>query len=187
MTTQASRTPKVWIGCLSAYNGGDLHGRWVDADDADELERARAEVIRTSPAWRRGEAAEEHAVMDYDGFGSLDSALGEWPDFETVAAIARAIEKHGPVFLAYAEACEPDLNEDVASGFEDSYRGEWDSERDYAEHEIDDVGFAGLERIPDELLPYLDMEMITDVIFRHGTMTSCENPTGGVYVFDTNV
>jgi antirestriction protein len=186
MTSALSRTPRVWIGCLAAYNGGDLHGQWVDADDIDELERARAEVIRTSPAWRRGEFAEEHAVMDYDEFGSLGSTLGEWPNFETVAAIAQGIEEHGPAFIAYVEVCEPTLDKDVASGFNDSYRGEWNSEQDYAEHEIGELGFAGLEGIPAELVPYLNMDMIAREIFRHGTMSSHENPSGGVYVFDTD-
>jgi antirestriction protein len=187
MTTQPTQTPRVWIGCLAAYNGGDLHGQWVDASDAEELERVRAEVIRTSPAWRRGESAEEHAVMDYDGFGSLGTALGEWPDFETVAAIATGIEQHGPAFAAYVDACEPPPDKDVASGFDDAYRGEWNSEQDYAEHEISEVGFAGLERIPDELLTYLNLDMIAREIFRHGTMTSRDNGNGGVYVFDTEV
>jgi antirestriction protein len=179
-------TPKVWIGCLSAYNSGHLHGKWVEASDPEEIERARAEVIRTSPVWKRGEHAEEHAVMDYDGFGELPSTLGEWPDFQTLAAIAQGIEQHGAAFIGYIETCEPTLDADVADGFGDAYRGGWDSERDYAEEEIGELGFAGVEQIPDSLLPYLDMEMIVRDIFRHGSMCSHENPAGGIYVFDIN-
>jgi antirestriction protein len=185
MSQKATATPRVWIGCLAAYNGGDLHGQWVDATDADRLEHVRAEVIRTSPVWNRGEAAEEHAVMDYDGFGALASTLGEWASFNTLAAIGQAVEEHGPAFAAYVDACEPTLDEHVADGFDDAYRGEWESEQDYAEHEINELGFAGIERIPDELMPYLNIDMITREIFRHGTMTSRKNPNGGIYVFDT--
>jgi antirestriction protein len=184
MTPQTVATPRVWIGCLAAYNAGDLHGQWVDATDIDELERVRAEVIRMSPAWKRGETAEEHAVMDYDGFGSLTSTLAEWPSFSTLASIAQAIEQHGPAFAAYVDACEPALDEHIASGFEDAYRGEWDSEQDYTEHEINEIGFAGVE-IPDELMPYLNIDMIVRELFRHGDMSSRENPNGGIYVFDT--
>jgi antirestriction protein len=185
MSTQTSTTPRIWIGCLAAYNNGDLHGRWVDADDADKIERVRDEVLQTSPVCTHGGHAEEYAVMDYDGFGSLSTTLGEWPDFEILAAIAQEIEKHGPAFTAYIEACEPTLDKDLANGFEDAYRGEWDNEQDYAEHEITELGFAGVQLIPEELLSYLDMNKVTREIFRHGTMQSHENPTGGIYAFDT--
>ena len=185
--TATATTPQVWIGCLAAYNSGELHGKWVEASNLDELERARAEVIRSSPVWRRGECAEEHAVMDYDGFGDLAATLGEWPDFQILAAVAQGIEQHGAAFIAYIDTCEPTLNVDIADGFEDAYRGEWDSERDYAEHEIGELGLAGVEQIPDSLLPYIDMEMVVREIFRHGSMSSRDNPAGGIYVFETNV
>jgi antirestriction protein len=186
MGSSPTPTPRVWIGCLAAYNGGDLHGMWVDADDVDGLEAARAQVIRTSPVWARGELAEEHAVMDYDGFGDLASTLGEWPSFDTVAAIAQAIVTHGPAFIAYVDACEPDLNGATTSAFLEAFRGEWDSERDYAEYEIGEVGLATVERIPEALLPYLDMDMVVREIFRHGEMRSRSRPGGGVYVFDAS-
>jgi antirestriction protein len=179
-------TPKVWIGCLAAYNAGNLHGRWVDAIDVDELEAARAEVIRTSPMWRRGKMAEEHAVMDYDGFGPLADQLGEWPDFKTLATIGQAIAEHGERLIGYVVICEPTLDEEAPSGFEDAYRGEWDSENDYAEDLISECGLAGVEQIPDSLMPYLDLNMVAREIFQHGTLSTYPAPGGGVFVFDAN-
>lgn len=125
--------------------------------------------------------------MDYDGFGSLATTLGEWPDLEILATIAQGIQKHGPAFTAYIEACEPTLDKDLENAFEDAYRGEWGSEQDYAEHEITELGFAGVHPIPEQLLSYLNMDKITREIFRHGTMQSHENTTdrGGIYAFDT--
>ncbi len=134
MTTNLHSTPRIWIGCLAAYNGGDLHGRWVDADDAEEIEQARAEIIRTSPAWKHGGFPEEHAIMDYDGFGSLSHTLGEWPDLEILAIIGRAIREHGHTFIAYIETYKPDLDKHVT--INDAGSGDWTSERDYAEHLI---------------------------------------------------
>lgn len=29
--------PSVWIGCPACYNAGHLLGRWIDAEDADEI------------------------------------------------------------------------------------------------------------------------------------------------------
>jgi antirestriction protein len=42
---------KVWAGCLAAYNGGTLHGKWIDLRDKDEqaLQRAIDAILRTSP------------------------------------------------------------------------------------------------------------------------------------------
>ena len=31
-------TPRIYVACLAAYNGGTLHGEWIDADQsADDI------------------------------------------------------------------------------------------------------------------------------------------------------
>ena len=37
METMTSAEPRAWIGCLGCYNSGRLNGRWMDADDAEEV------------------------------------------------------------------------------------------------------------------------------------------------------
>lgn len=177
MTTQID-TPKVWIACLAAYNEGHLHGKWVDAIDADELYAAGEEIIATSPAL----LPEELAIHDYDGFGSLSSMLGEYPSFEKVAAIGALLDEHGEQFLAFLEACEPDLNEpdELEDRFWDAYCGAADSEKDYAYEYVESSGgWCGVE-IPDELENYLDWDKIADTLFDHGDMILQDG-----YVFNT--
>lgn len=42
--------PMVWIGCLAAYNNGELHGDWVDAAvEGEELVRSAQEILSRSP------------------------------------------------------------------------------------------------------------------------------------------
>lgn len=175
-------TPQVWIGCLAAYNGGDLHGKWVDAIDADEIAEAGAEVIKTSPA----DFPEELFIADYDGFPrDVVSALGEYPNYETVAKIATALDEHGPEFAAWLSVDDCNLDDgDLVERFEESYRGEWDSEEAFAEELISDCGWGGCEQVPDGLMPYLDMDMIVRDLFQHGPYSSVAAPSFKVYVFE---
>ena len=32
-----TKTPQVWIGCLNCYNNGRLVGKWIDANDAEDI------------------------------------------------------------------------------------------------------------------------------------------------------
>ena len=61
--------PRIWVGCLAAYNAGALHGEWLtvtDYNDVDELyEAVKTEVLATSPEPN----AEEWFIADSDEFG----------------------------------------------------------------------------------------------------------------------
>ncbi|ABD10193.1 hypothetical protein ThrDRAFT_00307 [Frankia casuarinae] len=71
--------PRVYVASLADYTNGELHGRWIAADhDVEDLEGAVARILATSPARRHGEAAEEWAIHDYEGFDEeVTSTLGE--------------------------------------------------------------------------------------------------------------
>ena len=34
--TKTRFNPQIWVGCLSAYNNGYLHGKWIDAAQSPE-------------------------------------------------------------------------------------------------------------------------------------------------------
>lgn len=199
-------TPKVWIGCLAAYNAGHLHGEWVDAAvEEDEIWEAQKRVLRTSPE----PGAEEHFIADYEGFGPY--RVGEYDSLATVAMVARLIEEHGVAFAGwlanddsvlhsrgangeYLTADESDLEE----GFREAYRGEWDSEREFAENQIDELGLPGIgvvykqtggwagegyESAMDELSSYLDWETLTrDTMQDYWT----HEEDGKVHVYSSN-
>jgi antirestriction protein len=191
MTT--TDTPRVWIGCLTAYNEGCLHGEWVDAIDADEINEAKDRVIASSPAL----LPEEWFIADYDGFpAAAVRELGEYANFETVADVGRALEEHGPAFAAWLSTQDalgsPD---DLSQRFEESYRGEWDSEKAFAIETVCEIGWSDVppevlietgpygqtKRIEvfDELSFYLDWELIARDMFQHGEYTFVDG-----YVFE---
>src|SRR5437763_12192716 len=124
---------RVYVACLAAYNNGRLHGRWIDANQSPEdiWEEVHA-MLASSPE----PGAEEWAIHDYEGFGSL--RLSEWESFERVSAIAAGIAEHGHAFTAWLSYDESrDLENPEA--FLDAYRGEWDSLRACAEQFADDM------------------------------------------------
>lgn len=177
----ATDTLQVWIADLAAYNNGKLHGRWVDALDADEMYEAAKEIIKTSPE----PFAEEWAIHDYNGFPhAVVSELGEYPSFETVANVANAIEEHGEAFAKWLsvqesyELGDPQLGE----RFQEHYRGEWDSEEAYAMEYVSECGWGGMEQLPDELSSYINWEAIARDLFRHGNYTFVDG-----YVFEDEV
>jgi antirestriction protein len=57
--------PQIYIACLSSYNSGILHGKWiVPSTDEQELQDQIDSILKTS----KQHFAEEWAVHDYNYF-----------------------------------------------------------------------------------------------------------------------
>ena len=58
-------TPRIYVACLAAYNNGQLHGAWIDADQsADAIHEEIRAMLASSPT----PGAEEWAIHDYERF-----------------------------------------------------------------------------------------------------------------------
>lgn len=178
-----STEARVYVACLASYNAGKLVGKWLPATDVDELRQGIAEMLESSPE----PGAEEWAVHDYDG-GLGRVFKTESPDLEDLCAFGEALQSvdDAAAFLAWAEYSSGyeldglDASE-LEQRFEDQYRGEWDSEKDFAEDYVEQVGDLSL--IPENLRSYFDYEAYARDLFMD--LTSVDRP-GGVYVFDFN-
>jgi antirestriction protein len=171
--------PRIHVASLSDYNAGRLHGTWLDANTtADELQSGIDEMLTSS----REPVAEEWAIHDYEGFGSL--RLGEWEPLERVAALAAGIAEHGLAFAAWASL--RDSGEALDSeGFVDAYQGDWDSLEDYVDGWLDDAGINLDELdLPAFVRPYLqiDVEALGRDMEANGDVTAVEHPDG-VWMF----
>lgn len=159
----------------------------VDCPDCELARRAQGHIDGRSPAGFCGAcscdtckgtgqvpSAEEWAIHDHEGFGDL---IGESTGFERVAELAEILEEHGEEFIAYAGH----VGEHYATeeGFEEAYRGTWDSEEAYAESLIDD-GVLG--DIPDALVNYVDTGKFARDLFLYDYWR--DDSTGAV--FDRN-
>jgi len=139
-------TPSIYIADLSAYNNGRLHGVWIDATDGlNEIWDQIKAMLKTSPE----AMAEEYAIHDYEGFGSI--CISEYEGFDTVAEYAEFIEEQGKLgakLISYYG----DL-EDAREAISDHYAGEYDSLSDYAEQLTEET-----TQIPETLRYYIDYE-----------------------------
>ena len=137
---------KIYVACLSAYNNGILPGRWIDATlgEAHINEEVEA-MLKESP-----EMGEEWAIHDYEGFGEI--TIHEYEDFQTIADLAEAIEKHGEIITHLHNELSNDSISATIEHFEDNYLGSYDSETEYAEEYLENSG----QKIEDFISYYID-------------------------------
>jgi antirestriction protein len=152
MSTHATETPRVWIGCLASYNAGRLIGEWVDATDVDEMYECRDRVA--AAAWKAavecGDAPiyfgppEEFFLADNEGFGFNP---GEYPDWGALATVGALVEQHGSAFRAFLSWIDEDplsIADELEDRFGEAYCGEADSEQDAAREMVSELGFGEL-------------------------------------------
>ena len=164
--------PRIYVACLAAYNGGQLHGRWIRVGDEvgavwDEI----AAMLAASPV----AGAEEHAIHDHEGFGGLD--IAEYASIERVVALAsflRARGRLGALVLAV-------FGGDVAAAtraLDEQYRGCFASLAD----SIQDLTEETVE-IPEPLRPYIDYEAMARDARLNGEVFTVETGPDQVHVF----
>lgn len=141
----------IYVACLSSYNAGRLHGVWIDATlDEDIIQEQVEEMLQDSPE----EDAEEWAIHDYDGFGSLE--LSEYESFETVSAWANLIEEYGEPICLLSKDLNDDCPERVKDAWEDGYIGTFKNAYEYGEHLLNESG--DLYNVCDSITRYFDFE-----------------------------
>jgi antirestriction protein len=172
--------PTIYVASLSDYNAGRLHGAWLSAGVGyEELSEGVQAMLAASPS----PGAEEWAIHDYEGFGPL--RLDEYESLSTVATVATGIAEHGPAYAHWA-AYIGTTDAEALSGFEDAYRGHWETVEAYADELLDDLGANHyIEAIPEFLQPYIkvDVEGFARDLELGGDIWTSDGD-GGVYVFD---
>ena len=139
-------TPKIYVACLAAYNAGILHGEWIDASqEIDEIWNELRSMLASSPV----ENAEEWAIHDYEGFGSL--RLSEYEGIESAHELACFIEENGEFGAELLSHFCGDLD-DAKTALE-NYMGCYERLADYARELTED----SIE-IPKSLEFYIDYE-----------------------------
>jgi|SRR6478736_4091446 len=141
-------TPRIYVACLASYNGGRLHGEWIDADQsADEIREAIKQMLSRSPE----PSAEEWAIHDHDFQGIT---IKEFESIETMAELAKLLSEHGDAAVAAYNHLS-DL-EEAQKALAEHYSGKWSNLADWAEDYLRETG--GLENVPESLRSYIDFE-----------------------------
>jgi antirestriction protein len=175
--------PRIYVASLSDYNAGRLYGKWIDAaQEPEELEQAIKEMLAHSP----DVFAEEWAIHDYEGFGSV--RLSEYESLEFVSKLACGIAENGLAFAAWATICAG--NEEALGRFDEAYVGNWESLEAHASDLLEGLGFDSPEELfPEWIRPYvkIDVEGFARDLELNGDVISMEAPDGSVWVFDGHV
>jgi antirestriction protein len=164
---------RIYVASLSDYNNGVLHGRWIDIDGTttvDEIWDEVNEMLAESPtAKKHGEKAEEWEIHDHEGFDGLD--LGAWDSFEDYIHHAEMLEEYGEAWRVYVGYVGNGYA--TKENFEDSYRGAYRDEEDFAYELVDELGY--LDNVPDTVRNYFDYAsfardlFISDCYGEHGS------------------
>ena len=165
--------PRVWVGCLACYNGGELVGAWYDAVDAD---RVLPEDIHGCPTTH-----EEMWIFDHECMpvrGELDPA--------TAARWGALIEAECPqwrgALLAWLDdqgITDPADAPDSDHFGSEILMGEWPTFEDFAEMIVQDTGM--LDGVPESVSTYFDMESFArDLAYDY---TVLDSPHGTVWVY----
>lgn len=168
-------TPRIYVASLSDYNDSRLHGRWIDATDADDMR----EEIKAMLAESRDPYAEEWAIHDHDNFAGV--SIGEYEDLDRVAEVAELIEEYGALaagVISYYGGLEN--LEEAKTALTDNYAGSADSLEDWAAELLDGTG--ELESLPERLRGYFDYEAYARDIEMSGDIFTIE-VDGTVHVF----
>lgn len=194
---------RIYVASLSDYNNGILHGVHIDLDEDTEIDEVWEQIramLKASPVTKKyGDIAEEWALHDSEGFHPWNH--GEYESIENMVKAAHLIAKKGRAAAHWLSNDDSVLNDaddhDVEERFDECFRGEWDSEREYAENLIEDVGLPGIGPVKinvgpswapkevdvlDKLGPYLDWDALTD--WATQDMSVIEDG-GKVYVFSS--
>ena len=145
--------PLVYIACLSAYNNGFLHGKWVDASEGiDHVRECIKEILSNSPV---ADECEEWAIHDYQGFGNYQ--VSEYHELEELCEIAEFLKERKEWPVKVVSSLIDDYGIERARDImEDDFMGRFDSDLDLAYHLVDELGI--LSGIPENVARYFDYQ-----------------------------
>lgn len=181
---ESGHHPEIWVGSLSDYNHGRLHGVWMDATlDPDELRDAIQFMLRNGYV----PGAEEWGIFDHSGFCGYQ--VSEWSSLDTVSLVARGIAEHGPAYAQWVEYVGDTSGELLDDErFRDHYEGTFDSLEDYVEYVLEETGFyseldRALEVVPEDLRRHIEVD-VEGIAEEWGQgLHVVEGEGGGVMVF----
>lgn len=180
--------PRIYVRSLVDHTEGHDIGDWIDASqDLEEIQADIQKILSHSlHAHWTGQAAEEWAIHDQEGFGSVQ--LHEYESLDVVCSLGKGIAEHGLAFAAWAEISD---NRDIYTleRFETAYFGEFENRQAYAEHVFEGMnGEQELQVLPDWMrdIVRVDYERMIHEMETSGEVRFADQPRG-VWVFNGRI
>lgn len=141
MNDSEDNHPAVYVGTYAKYNDGSLFGMWVDMVKCGDYDTFM-EVCHNLHA---DEEDPELMYQDYECFpGAWYSESGIDEDtFDRIMEYADMDDDDRDAFDEFSEA----FGNDCVASFRERYMGQWDSEKDFAEHIIDECYRSAFGRL----------------------------------------
>ena len=158
--------PSVYVGTYRKYNEGSLFGMWVDLVKCGDYDTFM-EVCHNLHA---DEEDPELMYQDYECFPKAwysESGIDE-DTFDKIIEYAELDEDDREAFEEFTDS----FGNDSFDSFKERYMGKWDSEKDFAEHIVNEC--YNLDDMMGHLASYFDYEayardlFIDDYYFTNG-------------------
>ncbi len=140
-------TMRVYVGTYAKYNNGNLFGKWLDLEDYSD----KGEFIEACKELHADEEDPELMFQDWEGIPS-DMVGESWVAPETWELLDAFNNHDEDAVRAYIKC----FGEWDKSDFQDRYKGQYDSWRDFAEEFVDEAGY--LDEMPEHLRNYFDYD-----------------------------
>lgn len=178
--TTHETTPRAWVGCLGCYNDGRLTGRWLDADQAQDLTDAG---LATENGTCTTCGADEFHVFDHEGLHGKPGEMGV-ATFVELAEVADIINENGlgDAFAAFLDDEHRTGTAEDEGEFSSRFVGEWSSVEHYVEELMEGCGV--IDDVPSSLRYYFDWAGLARDMQLNGEITVIDHPFG-VWVFRT--
>lgn len=138
---------RIYVGTYAKYNNGNLFGKWLDLEDYSD----KNEFLEACRELHADEEDPELMFQDWEGIPN--GMVGECTVDEKCWELMDAFNNHDEgAVRAYIE-CFGNWDE---CDFQDRYKGQYDSWRDFAEEFVDETGY--LYEMPDHLRNYFDYD-----------------------------
>ena len=166
MNDSTDNEPAVYVGTYSKYNDGNLFGAWISLVKCGDY-GTFMEVCHNLHA---DEEDPELMFQDYECFPSAwysESGIDE-DTFDRIIEFSGLDDDDRDAFEEFSDA----FGNDCIESFRERYMGKWDSEKDFAEHIVDEC--YNLDDMMGHLASYFDYEayardlFIDDFYFSNG-------------------
>ena len=149
--------PAVYVGTYAKYNDGSLFGVWVDLVKCGDY-NTFMDVCHNLHA---DEVDPELMYQDYECFPSVwysESGIDE-DTFDKIIEYADMDDDDRDAYEAFTDS----FGNESFESFKERYMGKWDSEKDFAEHIVDEC--YNLDDMMGHLASYFDYEAYARDLF----------------------
>ena len=155
-----SGNPAVFVCTYHKYNEGrPLAGMWLDLTTFSSYR----DFVAACHWLHRSESDPEFMYLDFENFPSAwysESSLDE-DTFERIQEYAELDADEQEAFEAFLDVtCDSSVSVD---DFRERYCGEWESERAFAEHLVDDLDM--FHNVPESISRFFDYEAFANELF----------------------